>query len=44
MSSKEKQGNDSFRLNIDKLVKTKIVCTLGPASDKKETLEKMVIK
>lgn len=30
-------------LNVSKLVKTKIVCTLGPVSSNAEMLEKMII-
>jgi len=33
----------SKNLNVKKLVKTKIVCTLGPASTSEEMLEKMIV-
>lgn len=31
----------SGRVNVEKLVATKIVCTLGPASDNEKTLEEV---
>lgn len=41
----EKKKNDDkspFRLNVDKIIKTKIVCTLGPAVESREMLEKLI--
>eukprot|EP01126_Amoeba_proteus_P052180 TRINITY_DN6279_c0_g1_i2.p1 TRINITY_DN6279_c0_g1~~TRINITY_DN6279_c0_g1_i2.p1 ORF type:complete len:439 (+),score=91.93 TRINITY_DN6279_c0_g1_i2:96-1319(+) len=34
--------DDSGRLNVSRLIKTKIVCTLGPVSSSEEVLRKMV--
>jgi len=32
----------NFKLNVEKLIKTKIVCTLGPASNEPKVLEEMI--
>ena len=38
---RKKDGNDNMLKN-EKMSKTKIVCTIGPASDNKEMLTKLV--
>jgi hypothetical protein len=42
MNVKKTTSNNNI-LNVTKLVKTKIVCTLGPISSNAEMLEKMIL-
>jgi pyruvate kinase len=37
------ESEQASQLNVKKLVKTKIVCTLGPASTSPEMIEKMIV-